>query len=354
MATIGPRVAPPRYPPKPRRGDRVAVVSPSSGLPGLFPVPFELGLARLRDDFGLIPVEYPTTRRMGSSPLDRAADLHAAFADPTIAAVVSSIGGDDQITVLRHLDRDLIAANPKPFFGYSDNTNLLAFLWNCGIVGYHGGSVMVQFGRPGGMHPLTRASLEAALFTSGPFELPEPDASGDVDRPWTDPATFRTEPPLEPCEPWTWQAADRVVEGIAWGGNLEIVSWLAMADAEIGPPAAYEGGVLVIETSEEMPGATEVERVLRNLGERGLLRSFAAVLVGRAKAWSFERPLDADAKRAYRRAQRAAIDAAFQAYGEDPLIVFDVDLGHTDPQLVIPIGGLVRVDGSARRITVTY
>ena len=110
----------------------MAIVSPSSGLPGLFPVPFELGLARLRDDFGLVPVEYPTTRRMGSSPADRAADIHAAFADPTIAAIISSIGGDDQITVLPHLDRALIAANPKPFFGYSDNTNLLAFLWNCG------------------------------------------------------------------------------------------------------------------------------------------------------------------------------------------------------------------------------
>ncbi|HEX7474170.1 MAG TPA: S66 peptidase family protein [Candidatus Limnocylindrales bacterium] len=354
MAKDLPRAAPPRYPPKPRRGDRVAIVSPSSGLPGAFPVPFELGLTRLRDDFGLIPVEYPTTRRMGSSPIDRAADLHAAFSDPTISAVVSSIGGDDQITVLRHLDRDLFAANPKPFFGYSDNTNLLTFLWNCGIVGYHGGSVMVQFGRPGAMHPLTRVSLETALFTTGPYELSQPDAYGDVDRPWTDPATFESEPPLEPADPWIWQAADRVVEGIAWGGNLEILSWLAIADAEIGPPEAYEGGVLVLETSEEMPGATEVERVLRSLGERGLLRSFAAVLVGRPKAWSFERPLDPDEKHAYRRGQRAAIRAAFDAYGRDPVIVFDVDFGHTDPQLVIPIGGRIRVDGPARRIVVTY
>jgi muramoyltetrapeptide carboxypeptidase LdcA involved in peptidoglycan recycling len=34
--------------------------------------------------------------------------------------------------------------------------------------------------------------------------------------------------------------------------------------------------------------------------------------------------------------------------------VFDVDFGHTDPQFVIPYGGMVRVDGPARRITVTY
>src|SRR4051812_44779258 len=126
----------PRYPAKPRPGDRVAVLSPSAGLPGLFPLPHELGLKRLREDFELRPVEYPTTRTMGATPQARAADIHAAFADPGIKAVISSIGGDDQITVLPHLDRELIAASPKPFFGYSDNTNLLAFLHNAGIVGY--------------------------------------------------------------------------------------------------------------------------------------------------------------------------------------------------------------------------
>jgi muramoyltetrapeptide carboxypeptidase LdcA involved in peptidoglycan recycling len=34
--------------------------------------------------------------------------------------------------------------------------------------------------------------------------------------------------------------------------------------------------------------------------------------------------------------------------------VFDVDFGHTDPQVVIPFGGRVRVDGPGRRLTVTY
>ncbi|MGI5284478.1 LD-carboxypeptidase [Nonomuraea polychroma] len=122
----------PSYPGKPRRGDRVAVVSPSAGLPEIFPLLYELGLRRLREDFGLIPVEYPTTRTMGSSPAYRARDLHSAFADPDIAAVVCSIGGDDQLTVLAHLDRDLLKANPKPFFGHSDATNMLAFLWVSG------------------------------------------------------------------------------------------------------------------------------------------------------------------------------------------------------------------------------
>ena len=35
-------------------------------------------------------------------------------------------------------------------------------------------------------------------------------------------------------------------------------------------------------------------------------------------------------------------------------VVFDVDLGHTDPQLIIPYGGLMRLDGRNRRIEVRY
>ncbi|MFF4852855.1 S66 peptidase family protein [Streptomyces sp. NPDC001194] len=344
----------PLHPGKPRPGDRVAVLSPSSGLPGLLPLPYELGLRRLRDDFGLEPVEYPTTRTMGSSPRARAADIHAAFADPDVKAVFATIGGDDQITVLPHLDGDLLRANPKPFFGYSDNTNLLLFLRNAGIVGYHGGSVMVELGRPGALHPLTAGSLRAALFTSGEYELTAAGAFGDVNRPWEDPRTFESEPELEPGGGWIWHNGGRVVEGIGWGGNLEIISWLLMAGRAVLPVDAYAGNVLFLETSEEMPHAEEVYRILRNMGERGLLRQFPALLMGRAKAWSFENPLGGPERDGYRLRQREAVLRALRQYAPDTMAVFDVDLGHTDPQLVMPVGGRIRVDGPERRITVTY
>ncbi|MFI7365828.1 S66 peptidase family protein [Streptomyces sp. NPDC050149] len=343
-----------RYPSKPRPGDRVAVLSPSSGLPGILPLPYELGLRRLRDDFGLEPVEYPATRKMGSTPQERAADIHAAFADPTIKAVIASIGGDDQITVLPHLDRELLRTHPKPFFGYSDNTNLLVFLDNLGIVGYHGGSMMVELGRPGAMHPLTAASLRAALFTRDDHELTPAKETGSVNGRWEDPHTFDHEPGMLPADAWTWHRADRVVEGASWGGNLEILSWLLMADREIRPAAEYEGRVLFLETSEEMISADEVYRILRNMGERGLLRRFPALLMARAKNWSFEQPLDAAGGELYREQQRAAVLRALNEYAPDTMAVLDVDLGHTDPQLVIPYGGRIRVDGVARRIVVTY
>lgn len=343
------------YPPKPRPGDRVGIVSPSAGLVGLFPEVYEQGLRRLRDELGLVPVEYPTTRATGAAPAERAADLHAAFADPTTSAVLAVIGGDDQIRVLPHLDPELLRAHPKAFFGYSDNTNLLAYLWNEGIVGYHGGSVLVHLGRPRATHPVTMDSLRAALFTHDWYELPEPAEFGDEPGcDWSDPSTLDNEPPMQPAAGWTWHQPDRVVEAPSWGGNLEILSWLMQADRWVRPADSYAGGVLFLETSEEMPPAAEVYRILRNMGERGLLDQFPAILVGRAKAWDRDRPLELPDRAVYRSEQRAAVLQAIAEYHPTAMVVFDLDIGHTDPQLIVPYGGTVRVDGPVRRIHVRY
>jgi muramoyltetrapeptide carboxypeptidase LdcA involved in peptidoglycan recycling len=70
-----------RLPPKLTPGDRVAVLSPSFAAPAVFPAVHEQAMRRLREDFGLEPAEYATTRRLNAAPRDRAADLMAAFAD---------------------------------------------------------------------------------------------------------------------------------------------------------------------------------------------------------------------------------------------------------------------------------
>ncbi|GIJ19611.1 hypothetical protein Vlu01_02350 [Micromonospora lutea] len=129
--------------------------------------------------------------------------------------------------------------------------------------------------------------------------------------------------------------------------------WLLAAD-RVAPVDQLAGSVFLIETSEELPPATEVYRMLRNLGERGLLAAFPAALVGRAKAWNFDRRLTPQEKTGYAREQRAAITRAFAEYAPAAVLVFDVDLGHTDPQLIIPYGGDVRIDAVDRRISVRY
>jgi muramoyltetrapeptide carboxypeptidase LdcA involved in peptidoglycan recycling len=138
------------------------------------------------------------------------------------------------------------------------------------------------------------------------------------------------------------------------GGNLEIFSWNLAADRWIRPVDDYAGCVLLLETSEEGPSAQEVSRMLSNAGERGLLAQFPAVIVGLAKAANFGEPADPTARERYRDEQHDAILTAFEAYNPDAMIVFGVDIGHTDPQWVLPYGGPITIDGPARTITAHY
>jgi muramoyltetrapeptide carboxypeptidase LdcA involved in peptidoglycan recycling len=342
-----------RYPPKPRPGDRIAVLSPSSGLPAVFPAVFELGLRRLRD-LGLEPVEYPTTRQLDASPEDRARDVHAAFRDPDIGAVIASIGGDDQIRVLRYLDPDLLRDYPKPFVGFSDNTNLHIYLWNLGIVSYHGAAVMVELGRGGRLNPITEASLRSALFTHDEFELTAAETYNDIDRSWDDVANLESEPEMLPSSGWTWHGPATVESGPAWGGCLEIIDFQLRADRYLLDPPSYAGAVLFVETTEELPPATYVYRVLMGLGERGMLEQFAAVLVGRPKAWSFDAPNEPEQKHRFVEEQAAAVLRALDEYNPAVPVVLGLDIGHTDPQQVIPSGGSVTVDAVRRRVIVQY
>jgi muramoyltetrapeptide carboxypeptidase LdcA involved in peptidoglycan recycling len=160
--------------------------------------------------------------------------------------------------------------------------------------------------------------------------------------------------PAQPSSGLTWHRADRVVTAPTWGGNLEILSWTLAVSRYVRPAPDYAGHILLVETSEEMPPAEEVFRMLRNMGERGLLAQFPAVLVGRPKASVFFNVRTQEQRVKYRADQRAAVLRAFATYNPEAMIVFDVDIGHTDPQWVLPYGGTMTVDGPGRRIIAHY
>ncbi len=335
-------------------GARVGVVSPSWAGPGAYPDVHEIGLRVLRDELGLVPVEYRTTRVLDAAPQARAQDVMAAFTDPSIAAVITSIGGEDQLTVLPYLDPDVFMANPKPFFGYSDNTNLLNYLWNLGIVSYHGGSTMVQLARAGGPHPLFVESFRRALFTNDSVEIRPVDRFTDVNPEWRDLSNLVKPLPTLEDDGWVWHNAEQVVTGPTWGGNLEVLHWNLAANRWIRPVGDYAGCVLLLETSECMPSSLEVSRMLRNAGERGLLEQFPAIVVAKPKAWDSERPLTESERAKFRSDQREAVLRAVESYNPNALVVLGLDFGHTDPQYILPFGGQMTVDGPHRRITVTY
>jgi muramoyltetrapeptide carboxypeptidase LdcA involved in peptidoglycan recycling len=112
--------------------------------------------------------------------------------------------------------------------------------------------------------------------------------------------------------------------------------------------------VLMLETSEEMPSAEAVFEMMRNLGERGLLDEFPAVVFAKAKAWHTHAPLDEAERATFRADQESAVLRALAMYNPDALFVYGPDFGHTDPQYVIPFGGVMTLDGPAQRISVQY
>ena len=329
-------------------------MSPSFAAPGFAPAVHEQAMERLAEVTGLVPVEYPTTRRLGATARDRADDLNAAFGDPEIRAVVATIGGEDQITVIPHLDAALARADPKPFVGYSDNTNLLNWLWCHGVAGFYGGSTQVHLGPGPAVDDVHALSLRAALLTGERLAITEPGESEDLGKDWTDPAALHEYGDREPTEAWTWAGPRTSVTGRTWGGCAEVVAWMLAAGRFPTDPAVVGGGVLLMETSEDLIPAREFGWILRSLGERGLLAAADAVLVARPPTSNLElRPAPAD--RAARRAeQRDVAIATIRDYNAEAVVVVGVPFGHTRPQWILPYGGLVTVDGVEQRIWADY
>jgi muramoyltetrapeptide carboxypeptidase LdcA involved in peptidoglycan recycling len=118
--------------------------------------------------------------------------------------------------------------------------------------------------------------------------------------------------------------------------------------------AEFDGMVLFFETSEEMPSATEVYRVLRSIGERGILERCGALLMARPKAWNFERPSTPEQRREFVATQAEAVARVMQEYAPSTMYVTGLDFGHTDPQLILPYGGNITLDGIGRRVVVEY
>jgi muramoyltetrapeptide carboxypeptidase LdcA involved in peptidoglycan recycling len=341
------------HPPKARAGQSVAVVSPSFAAPERFPAVHAQAMRRLSEVTGLVPVEYPSTRR-SSTPSERARDLNAAFADPQIRAVLAVIGGEDQITVVPHLDPALARADPKPFLGYSDNTNILNWLWCNGIAGFYGGSTQVHLGAGPGVDTAHAATLRAALLTGEQLEITDPGESEDLGRPWDEPAALVEYGDREPTEPWTWAGPSRSVTGRTWGGCIEVIQWLLAAGRFPTDPAVLDGAVLLLETSEELIPAREFGWILRSLGERGMLAAVDAVLVARPAASDHDRPSSAIERAAHRAAQRDAAIEIVGRYSPDAIVCVGIPFGHTRPQLILPYGGTITIDSAARRIWADY
>jgi muramoyltetrapeptide carboxypeptidase LdcA involved in peptidoglycan recycling len=342
------------HPPKAKSGDRIAVLSPSFAAAGAFPAVHEQAMLRLAELTGLVPVEYPTTRQLNASPEARASDINAAFSHPEVRAILAVVGGEDQIRVIPHLDADLARSDPKPFLGTSDNTNLHNWLWANGVASFYGGASQVHLGPGPHVDPIHAASLRAALITGQSLELFEPGESEDVGVPWDDPRALTSFGERDSTEPWLWSGPQRSVTGRSWGGCVEVIEWMLTAGRFPTSPDVLAGGVLLLETSEELLPARNVGWIVRSLGERGILSAVDAVLLARPPVSDFTRRPD-KAERARLRAEQAAVVVeVISSYNPQAVVCAGVPFGHTRPQWIIPHGGEITVDGARQRVFADY
>jgi muramoyltetrapeptide carboxypeptidase len=89
-----------------------------------------------------------------------------------VQAILCTRGGYGSNYLLEDLDLDLIRANPKPFFAYSDLTTVQTWLLDqLGLVGFHGPMVAADFYREDGVHdPSFNAALSGGTAALGADE----------------------------------------------------------------------------------------------------------------------------------------------------------------------------------------
>jgi hypothetical protein len=127
---------------------------------------------------------------------------------------VAVIGGDDQITVVPHLDAALARRDPKPFLGYSDNTSMHHWLRANGIASFSGGSSQVHLGPGPGVDEVHARSLRAALVTGDRIQSTEPGESEDSGVDWAGPRALGLFGEREPAGPWSWPGPHRHRPGL--------------------------------------------------------------------------------------------------------------------------------------------
>ncbi|QJC22074.1 S66 family peptidase [Arcanobacterium buesumense] len=333
-------------------GDKVAVLSPAWAAPAYFPQLHEQAKQRIESELGLIAVDFPTTCAMGASLADRAADVNTAFADPDIRAIFTTVGGDDEICLTKLLDPELVRQDPKPFFGYSDNTNILNWLWHNGVASFHGGATQVHLGSGPGIDPIHLLTLRSALFGDD-VVLPIVSESEDYGLDWSDPQALTHGVHREPAMPVEFIGSDQQVRAATWGGCFEVLDQLAIA-GRLPDARELEGKILMLETSEIMPPPDYVGRWIRAFGERGYLSAAAGLMFAQPVVDDRDNPVPYEVQQSRRLTYLEYVLTHVSSYRDDLLVVVGAPFGHTRPQAIIPYGGEVTLDPQAETITAHF
>lgn len=334
-----------RFPRPLQPGDRIGVTAPSAGVQEPMRARFDVAVRSLVDrGYQVVLGDCLGTAGVVSAPKEeRAAELTAMLADPSIRAVVPPWGGELAIDLLDQLDWDALAsAEPTWLVGFSDLTTLMVPLTlQLGWATLHGSNLMdTPYTAPEGLlHWTTIAS------SPGPFVQRSPGRYRSTG--WDDyvqlPAVSRMT--LDAAGGWRIVNGTSVdVSGRLVGGCIETLGPVAATPygdvRSFGRAHADDGLIVYLEACED--SAYTIARTLHSLRYAGWFEHARAVLIGRTAA-----PDAPDLT------QTGAVVDALGDLGIP--IVLDVECGHVAPYLPLVNGALARVvaDGETREITQT-
>lgn len=300
------------YPPKLKKGATIGLVCPSSFISEkrieyIVQVMEELGYkTKLADNLDSNYAGY----QAGTGEV-RGNWINKMFADKEVDGIFCVRGGDGSSRIMEYLDYEVIKNNPKVFVGYSDVTNLhIGITQNCGFVTFHG--PMVSSNMASKFDDETKKSFYQAI-------------EADEDYKFENPKGFE----LKVLKPG-------IAEGKLIGGNLSLLS------ACVGTPYDIdtEGNILFIEeVSEPM---SKIEKWLFHLRNAGKFEKCAGVILGQFTNVENEDMPEFDEVRTL----------ADVLEGLDIPVLYNLQSGHGEPMMTIPMGAHCVLDANEGKLTI--
>lgn len=308
-------------------GDTIGIVAASLPVLSSHREQFEAG-KKLVQEIGFKIKEGktigPTKWWMAGNPKEVADDINSMFADKNVRAIITHTGGYSAISVIEHLDYELITHNPKPFIGMSDMTIYhLAIFAGTGMVGFHMDDISYGFGREikAGMESWPKLNQEFFLKF-----LTENKPVGIIKQ-------------LTQWEEWK----KGQTEGHLMGGILERISCLA--GTKYFPDLSLWSGSILFweEIGRDM---SEIYQYLYQLKNMGIFERINGMLVGKIK---YLKPLRQETR-------EEIVVPALQEMILEILkdykfpIMANLDFGHHTVNIPMPVGIKVSFDTSKKQL----
>ncbi|WP_323695887.1 S66 peptidase family protein [Staphylococcus pseudintermedius] len=311
---------------------KVAIWTPSSPAPFLFPKRFKRSLNNLRVFANTIIYGKSSTYNLNyvrNFQFDIVDEFHSYILDESIDLIILSTGGWTSISLLKHINWDFIKNNPKPIIGYSDTTSLLLSIYaKTDVTTYHGPMLISEWGNISGINDYTLNYFKKALNNKNIYIKNSKEWSEETL--WWDKEDYR-EKRTNPNKEWFF-LKNGICKGKLVGGNLTTL--LPLLGTEFMPK--LKNTIFFIEDQEL--SADKFISMLYTLKLHNVFDEISGLIVGKI----------ANKKNASNGFSdfTEALNIVISEY--DFPVIMGVDLGHTDPMITLPIGALAELNSQKK------